>query len=220
MHFLVDSKMKVIIGWSAKCGCTHIKILFQYFTNTRAKRYLHDPAYLNTVLPTNLDDYTILIILRNPYERLVSGFLDKYQIKGSYFFGELTFRSFVHELTTTNFSRINGHHFTPQLSEKWSDIKSHRNFIVNDLKNINYSLLENIYKKKIPKSILNHQGPHTTHNKPIVDYPVYDIIQTEYFGKKPLLHNFFDYSIKDQVDNFYKDDFEFAAKYNIFYELC
>ncbi len=30
MYFIIDSKCKVIFGWSAKAGCTHIKKYFFY----------------------------------------------------------------------------------------------------------------------------------------------------------------------------------------------
>ena len=30
MFFLVDTNKKIIFGWSAKCGCSHIKTIFWF----------------------------------------------------------------------------------------------------------------------------------------------------------------------------------------------
>ena len=33
MKFLISEKNKVIFGWSTKCGCSHVKRLFNYLEN-------------------------------------------------------------------------------------------------------------------------------------------------------------------------------------------
>ena len=33
MRFLVDNIRKIIFGWSAKCGCSHIKYIFWFLQN-------------------------------------------------------------------------------------------------------------------------------------------------------------------------------------------
>ena len=33
MYFLVDNKKKIIFGWSAKCGCSHIKYIYYFLQN-------------------------------------------------------------------------------------------------------------------------------------------------------------------------------------------
>ena len=33
MLFFVDKKNLIIFGWSAKCGCTHIKFLYYFLQN-------------------------------------------------------------------------------------------------------------------------------------------------------------------------------------------
>lgn len=31
MYFLLGEKYKVLFGWNPKCGCTHIKMIRNYF---------------------------------------------------------------------------------------------------------------------------------------------------------------------------------------------
>lgn len=41
MHFLVDDNNKIIIGWSPKCGCSHIKNIFWFLRdNERKKKHI------------------------------------------------------------------------------------------------------------------------------------------------------------------------------------
>jgi hypothetical protein len=32
MYFLIDDNKKIIFGWSAKCGCSHVKYMFKFLT--------------------------------------------------------------------------------------------------------------------------------------------------------------------------------------------
>jgi len=122
MYFLVDSTNKVIFGWSAKCGCTHIKTLFYYLTNDNPFFQVHRPhSYAS--LPSDYVNYNIIIITRNPYDRIVSGFRDKYlgniiPLKG-YDYTTLTFNEFTTEMEKNGLANIDYHHFTRQLSERW-----------------------------------------------------------------------------------------------------
>ena len=78
MFFLVDDTNKILFGWSAKCGCTHIKHIYWFLQNVH--KSLEKPHYgTYNKLPENTEDYTIIIICRSPYKRLVSGFLEKYK---------------------------------------------------------------------------------------------------------------------------------------------
>ena len=36
MHFVVDHDNKIIFGWSAKCGCSHVKYIY-WFLKTGTK---------------------------------------------------------------------------------------------------------------------------------------------------------------------------------------
>lgn len=68
--------------------------------------------HLNTYnkLPANYNRYKIIIFIRNPYTRIISGFKNKY-CSGRYV---------VDKLDMNGIKNINSHHFTPQLSEAWN----------------------------------------------------------------------------------------------------
>ena len=91
MYFLIDNKNNVIFGWSAKAGCTHIVMLFEFLTDRKDKQtqdsFLKNSSLLHTIdnlnsLPVNISKYTIILFIRNPYERLISCFLDKFKSNG------------------------------------------------------------------------------------------------------------------------------------------
>ena len=67
MYFLVNGTKKIIFGWSAKCGCSHIKYLWNELNNGKPlpASELHNNSY--NQLPLDFHKYTILIFIRNPY---------------------------------------------------------------------------------------------------------------------------------------------------------
>ena len=79
MYFIRDEPKKVIFGWSAKCGCSHIKMIHKYLTLNIID---FDKRHIGTYNELGFidDSYTIIIIIRNPFLRLISGFLEKYVI--------------------------------------------------------------------------------------------------------------------------------------------
>ena len=101
MRFIVDEENKVILGWSAKCGCSHVKKMFRFLQNGKIHNPIHTDLDMNS-LPDEIENYTTIIVGRNPYKRLVSGFLDKYKPGGEYRHlwkkPALTFSSFVSEV--------------------------------------------------------------------------------------------------------------------------
>lgn len=228
MFFLIDNKQKVIFGWSAKCGCSHVKKLFYYLSKDIDIDIVHSNRQKNNLEKIiDLSEYNIIIFVRNPYERLVSGFLDKYSPNGEYVKTwikdePLTFRNFVNEIYNNKFKIINEHHFTNQLSEGWNyRLANHEKLFVLDIKSINYKLLERLYSKRIPDNIMNFRGDHVN-NKPKVDLQdkkVYDLLQTEYQDVRPITRNFYNEDIKNQVNEIYKGDFYFFKFYGLSYNI-
>jgi hypothetical protein len=221
MFFLVDHKKKVIFGWTPKCGCTFVKNLFYFLTDTVPKNgKIHGP-HSNHPLPKNHREYKIIIIVRNPYERIISGFLDKYKKKGEFHHLwppeiPLTFRTFVNALHAEGTGkRVESHHFSPQLGCKWiPDIKVYR---VYDIKAIDYAHLEQLYKKEIPEEVLNFKIGHENTTTDPINFPVYDLTINQYEGKRPTLTQFYTKGMRDKVANFYKSDFAFLDLYKIPY---
>jgi hypothetical protein len=225
MYFLTDNINKVIFGWSAKCGCSHIKKIFYYLTMNIFEDNLHID-YSGIKLLS--EEYKIFIFIRNPYERIISGFIHKYNDNGSYrkLWDNnipLTFNNFVNELITDNYKMVEEHHFTPQLSEKWDDsLYNHKNLKIYDINNIDYVYIEKLYNKKIPEILINFKGGHEN-KKELFDYPknivIYNILQKDYIDKKPLTKNFYNEDIKNKILSFYKKDFEYFNSIGYKYDI-
>ena len=225
MYFLVDNKKKICLGWSAKCGCTHIKTIFKYIQyGTICKNNAHQNTFGN--LPINYNSYTNIIFIRNPYKRLVSGFLNKFIISkkpakrniekwiANKLNVPITFKNLVSSLG--DWGVIHEHHFCPQLSEAWKD--DLKISYIFDIENINYSFIEEIFDKKIDKSLVvnNHKNvlidSTISSQEKIYDYPIQNIPKCNY-------HQFYNDKIKQEVYNFYIKDFTFFEQNNFKYDI-
>ena len=225
MYFLVDSTNKVIFGWSAKCGCTHIKTLFYYLTNDNPFFQVHRPhSYAS--LPTDYNNYNIIIITRNPYDRIVSGFRDKYMeqiitLEG-YDSATLTFNEFTTELQNNGLANIDSHHFTRQLSEKWnSELMNINNIKYYDINFIDYDYISSLYNDRIiPDNVKHFRGPHTVRHSNIVHQePVYNQPYSVYKDKKVSIELFYNDEIKDRVYKIFQADFVCFEAIGIKYDL-
>lgn len=151
MHAWVVNKYKLIILWSAKCGCSTVKsIIYKYLGQNHT--YVHKTeTYSKNIDYKNINkykEYTIIWIIRNPYHRVVSGFVDKYCYQHVYKLPKdvTNFDQFIKCLHVTP-KKINYHHFTPQTS-------SHINKRVytNDVDNA-YNIDTMQIVKKVPKKL-------------------------------------------------------------------
>lgn len=216
MYFLKDSKRKIIFGWSGEKKCNHIKQIFYFFQNGNIDNEIHrKEEYTKDNFTFDKDDYIILFI-RNPYERLVSEYLDKYNDPTGFFARgqwrpdkKLTFKNFVNELTRNGIRSINTHHFTPQLSENWTDkIKIHKNISIFDVNNISYDFIEYFFDyKKIPDE-LKLKGKEDDFLKEI-DFVAYEADYKQLENIKPSYELFYNDEIKRDVTIFYAKDLVF-----------
>lgn len=222
MYFLIDKTRRIVFGWSAKCGCTHIKKIFWYLTNNIENHPGHCEEAIND-LPQDIENYTVILIVRNPFERLVSGFLDKYKPNGEYRkswpSNKITFKGFVDVLIKNEFKEVNRHHFTPQTTEKFDSkaLSKSKKIVVYDLKNINYSFIEGLYNKKIPTHLINFRGNHTNNKVTPLEKDVYSLEMSEYIDFKVDTKNFYNNELKDKVFKFYEKDFAYFNLFNINY---
>lgn len=200
MYFLVDKKKKVIIGWSAKCGCSHIKKIFWFLQNNKEDNKIH-LSRDSSKLPNDIENYITILIIRNPYDRIVSGFLDKYKQNGGFRklwkHEELTFTKFVDELILNTWTMIDLHHFTPQTTEDFDKniILKSKELYIYDIASIDYKYIESIYNKIIPENLLLFRGGHENKNKTDIK-------------------SFYNEDIKTKVYNFYLNDFIFFKDFN------
>lgn len=226
MYFLTDRVNRVIFGWSAKCGCTHVKNLFYFLTNNRPFTDLHRSESYGD-LPTNFKDYTIIIVTRNPFDRLVSGFKEKYMegkfsLQG-YDRKTLTFQEFTKELVDNAFEKIELHHFTHQLSEKWRNVLStHPNIKFYDLHFIDYDYISSLYKGRvITDQVRNYRGEHniTLKSNETHEEPVYNSTYDSYRNNKVDSTLFYNDEIEEIIKKFYEKDFEQFRSVGINYNL-
>jgi len=225
MYFLIDEKNKIIFGWSAKCGCSVIKKIFWFLINGNENNKIHTVKDYNH-LPNDITNYTIILIIRNPYERLISGFLDKYRKEGQFIklwkHNIITFSMFVNELISNNWIMVDKHHFTQQTTEcfdKNKIIKS-KCLKIYDIKNIDYKYIETLYNKKIPESILNTKEGHERQKyNDTFDKNIYDLDMNIYYNYNVPIKYFYNKEIKNKVYEFYKNDFLFFKEYGFNYDI-
>ncbi len=226
MFFLIDHQLKIIFGWSAKSGCSHIKKIYWFLKEDDIDHKIHINIEYSK-LPDNIELYDIIIICRNPYKRLVSGFLDKYnkiygECKNTWTYDILTFSMFVDELIKNDWNVVNKHHFTLQTSEEFNEdiIVKCKKLKIFDIENIDYKYIEELYNKKIPEQLLNFRGGHERRIKEIKfkDDKVYDLDMEIYFNYNVEFYKFYNKQIKNKVYYFYKNDFDFFNKFGFNYE--
>ena len=226
MFFLVDKNVKIIFGWSAKCACSHIKKIFWFLQNNNMDNKIHTANDCFN-LPDDINNYETIIFCRNPYERIVSGFLDKYNKNGQFRHywnnDNITFSNFIDVLLEKNWDRIDKHHFIQQTCEMFdkNKIMISKSITLYDIKNINYNHIEEVYNKKIQDKLLSFKGGHERKifNKEYNQENVYNLDINLYYYYDITIEKFYNEEIKNKVYNFYKKDFEFFKENGINYDI-
>jgi hypothetical protein len=235
MILLENKDYKIIFGTSPKSGNTFIRRLHTYiecidnyegcvggFVNGITHRVPSSP------LPDHLSGYIIYIVLRNPFERVISGFLDKYNkthpYRKQYWTSKMpcTFKNFVNQLKN-NSSHVEPAHFNKQLAGNYiTRITKHDKVFVYDLKNMDFTVLENRINTQFPEEILTNPNKNTfnttLNNQTCIDYPVYDT-NIDDICSYPEAKYFYTADLKDIIYNIYSEDFEFAKLYGIDYNV-
>ena len=164
-------------------------------------------------MPSDIENYTTIIISRSPYERIVSGFLDKYKPSGGFRHlwkhDTITFAKFVEELVKGDWNMVEKHHFTPQTTEQFNEnIMLSKCIKCYDIKDIDYTYIEELYNVKIPETILNKREGHERKNySESIDHLVCDLDMTQYYNFNVNSKCFYNEELKNKVHNFYKNDF-------------
>ena len=244
MKFFIIEEKKLIILWSAKCACTSLKMILNKYYNYDLEKIHNGELDKNYEIfrynrhkqPLNINEYPeivdkfktyrICFIYRNPYDRLVSGFMNKY-VGGKYktITEWNTFEDFV-TILYNNPQDIDYHHFTKQTSEIGWDFFEKANkpkidifYQVNEVDNVCKLLDMPIFDAR--QSFKDHYFPFLN-NKVLYNKntPLYNMhhkelqkIKRNYkFNNYKLFYN--DNIIK-MVDSIYKDDFKFLNDNNI-----
>tara|TARA_B110000902_G_scaffold254406_1_gene318393 strand:+ start:180 stop:857 length:678 start_codon:yes stop_codon:yes gene_type:complete len=225
MHFLIDNQLKLIFGFSAKCGCSNVRRLFLSITKEESILNLYNlkgHVYVgHSGLPKDISSFRIYIFIRNPYERICSGFFNKYNEKHYIrkFWKnekELTFKNFVNTITVEGIGKqIETHHFTPQTTVCWEDrLLESQNVKFIDIKDI-IKVKEDIYNE-LNKTIVSNKM-----NKKSKNYiaNAYNIQIDELIKMSPDYKCLYNHELKEKVYNFYKKDFEIFKKFGFDYDI-
>lgn len=221
MQFIILHKKKLIIFWSPKCGCTTLKTILSFYLNIHDSdkyEHIHKNKELRELINVKNDnlkiyqDYDIVMLIRNPYTRLVSGFLNKY-INSKYINPDNcdSFFDFCYILSKYPY-KINQHHFEKQTTDEgWqfylelgkpkvkyvldtsqvNDLRKILNLDINDIKlNKTDKILDENYKNLWSKS--------------------YDSLR---YINNYNYSCFYNDDLKKLVYNIYKDDFIFFKNY-------
>lgn len=224
MRYSVDSKNKTIFGWTAKCGSSHVKSLYWFFQNGNINNKIHTKLD-HQELPEDIENYTTIIICRNPYKRLVSGFLEKYRENGEFRHlwkdEKITFSKFVDELIKRNWSIIDINHFIPQTERDFSTkILNSKCVKCYDIENIDYQYIERLHNTEIPQKLIEKKYGHERlkYNKAFTDY-VYDLDMSEYFTYDVDVKLFYNDEIKNKIFKFFENDFTFFKSLGLNYDI-
>ena len=224
MRFLVDEINKIIFGWNAKAGCSHIKNLFYYLTDTQPFTNIHRQV-ADKSLPDDYIKYTIIIITRNPYERIVSGFIEKYvsgkiRLPKQFSQDTITFNQFTKDILDNSFKNIDYLHFTKQLSDKWNDNLIHLMVKYYDINYIDYEYISSLYHgKPIPDEVKKYRGDSYTVYKESYEKNVSNESCSVYKGKKVPTQFFYNDEIKKRVYKIYQKDFIYLESIGIKYDF-
>lgn len=197
---------KLALACSPKSGLTHVLVLYEYFSERTEKRHANpDKEWLGRFLKgrravdfIHVAPYPILqssspadfnhmvFIMRNPFRRLVSGYLHKYLNEDSFraaLCGAdapiLSFQEFVAKWAVDGFRlsettyNVYHLHFGPQITT--IDLKTlarHSRLEVYSLERLPYGRLEELVGTRLPENVKQYRGGHETHiNVPVIITP-------------------------------------------------
>lgn len=221
MHFVVLHDAKIIIFWSAKCGATSLKfILLKYLGDTQTVGHTHQKfnKYNLQNKQPDLDrvkNYKLVVLLRNPYDRLVSGFINKY-VNGEYQTPKNigNFADFVNTMSN-NKQIMNNVHFVPQTSGPgWELLKKLGNppidllletHQVNEIAKLLGLEMESVHRNKTKKTNLPLTDVSQLFNLNLDD--LRKINRTQSYNTS----QFFNKKLQADADKIYHNDLEFFA---------
>ena len=119
VQYAYSPKYNYIIGWNPKSGCSSFRDLFLHLHKDEVSKISNGRHLINLdfPLPRNIDNIPIYILVRNPYERIVSCFKNKYcgpvntaQIRKNMKLDKCNFVSFISALAhSQNINKVDLH---------------------------------------------------------------------------------------------------------------
>lgn len=225
MFYKIDYKNKIIFGTTPKAGCIHVRSLYYFYTDLVPKD--RKEFHSNMGLPNNINEYKILLFIRNPYKRIISGFIEKIVLgKIPILFdinvSDVTFEYFVDYFINNKILLFGNdpfnNHFNLQTTNIPDDIIIDK---IYDIENIDYNYIDSLYEKKTNDVILHERGGHNI---------LYDNIITEKFYNTPIsilkstqpypfYEKFFNEEIQRKVYELYEKDFITFKNWGFNYQI-
>jgi len=204
---------KVTIYTSPKCSCRSVSDFAWAVSNSKSMR---------------CDTEINIIVFRNPYRRLISGFLNKYVEHTKYIEASrklrpdidlATFERFVAELSRTRVRYIDKVHFSPQIS-KYNRIAFDVISNSEDLEPLRNYINRLFYTEAAMPFRVNKYGPKGVRTEGLAFEPpsaseqpwrldaatLLTLIQSK---QTPTYGEFFNEQLKHTTRELYKDDFDF-----------
>lgn len=238
MSILVSEKHKILFILSHKCGqCTISTYLKRLDNNTND---IHADYYNDNRKEISEEylSYFKILILRNPYERFVSGFLQECIIQNNekYKKIDMTFEEYclfllsIYDKNNINKYSINFTHndeknvnkLDGHLQSQFVEISDALNMygksidIITDLKNIN-NVLKTINNKLNVNIITTEKNNAKKYFKEYTHSATKMLISDIAKGRSyPTWNYFYNDKIKNIIDQIYHEDFDLLKKYNMF----
>lgn len=233
MYILIIPKLKIIIGFSPKCGCTTVQTLLMRKLNHKITSNIHrmlgpintktgvydiyDLINYSKQYKIDYDQYIKIAIIRNPYSRFISGVRQRsnfiYTKQGINY----NISSYLDYIKNNKFG-IDIHHFAPQTTSLYQNI---------DIFNFPFDKVIDLSEIKILYDILGLEykyeriGGHVT-NYLQNDEKYYNYTFEEFIQKTQYNNDIKNWLTEENIkciNDLYKADFEFAKKYSIQYEI-
>ena len=149
-YCFIPNENNVCFWFTPKCGCTFVRKLYSYLTNSLITGQI--PMHIDQ---NNTKQYINILFTRDPYKRIVSGFMDCYvqNKKFDCFANNLSLNSLLDNLILNEFQNVDKVHFQRQLSQHYNE-----NIIfdkIYDVENIDYDYLSELFNRPITTQLVN-----------------------------------------------------------------
>lgn len=224
MHFLIIPREKLIIGHSPKSGCTTIKQILLRKLNHKIIANVHEMLNPDNLISgkydifnlsfylknnkINYDEFTKILILRNPYSRLISGIRQRSKFMCDNGFKNYTITEYLDYLKNNNYG-IDGHFFPQTYTNTKIDIFQFPFDVVIDISEIKI-LYEILGLKYIDERLGGHYTNYILNDEKYYYYTFNDFSSKNLYNAN--IHNWFTNDNIKIINELYKKDFDFANK--------